>query len=346
MASIVVSVALLAGVLVFLMPNLPDVSAVWSSVSAMSWPELALLAAVAAWNLLTYCLVTAAATPGLTLRQAFVVTQSSTAVANTVPAGSAISIGLTYAILGSWGFSKSRSTVSLVVTGVWNNFVKLGTPVLALALLAFEGEATPPRVLAGIVGIGVLVATVATFALMLRTEAFAGAVGRRAAALASPVHRLLHRPPAQGWDRATVDFRHRVVGLVRHSWLRLTITTLVSHLSLFVLLLVVLRGVGVPQSDVSWIQALAVFAFVRLLTAVPVMPGGLGFVELGLIGGLQSAGGDPAPVVAAVLVFRSLTFLLPIGIGLGTYVFWRRNRSWRGSAASLDPSGAPEAMTP
>ena len=341
-----VSLALLAVVVVFLMPNLPDVSAVWSDIRAMSGAELVLLAVVAAWNLLTYCLVTAAATPGLTLRQAFVVTQSSTAVANTVPAGSAISIGVTYAILGSWGFSRSRSTVSLVVTGVWNNFVKLGTPVLALALLAFEGEATPPRVLAGVIGIGVLLATVVTFALMLRTEAFARAVGQRAAALASPVHRLLHRPPAEGWDRATVDFRQRVVGLVRQSWLRLTITTLLSHLSLFVLLLVVLRGIGVPQADVSWIQALAVFAFVRLLTAVPVMPGGLGFVELGLIGGLQSAGGQSAPVVAAVLVFRTLTFLLPIAIGLGTYIFWRRNRSWRGSAASLDPFDPAEGVAP
>jgi uncharacterized membrane protein YbhN (UPF0104 family) len=37
-----------------------------------------------------------------------------------------------------------------------------------------------------------------------------------------------------------------------------------------------------------------------------------------------------------VLIFRALTFVLPIPIGLGTYVFWRRNRSWRRA-----PNAAP-----
>ena len=30
-----------------------------------------------------------------------------------------------------------------------------------------------------------------------------------------------------------------------------------------------------------------------------------------------------------MLIFRALTYVLPIPIGLGTYVFWRRNHSWR-----------------
>ena len=32
---------------------------------------------------------------------------------------------------------------------------------------------------------------------------------------------------------------------------------------------------------------------------------------------------------AAVLIYRALTFLLPIPIGAGCYVFWRVNKSWR-----------------
>jgi uncharacterized protein (TIRG00374 family) len=76
-------------------------------------------------------------------------------------------------------------------------------------------------------------------------------------------------------------------------------------------------------------EALVVFASARLLTAVPFTPGGLGVVEVALITGLAAAGGDRALVAAAVLVFRALTFVLPIPLGLATYVFWRRNRSWR-----------------
>ena len=47
-------------------------------------------------------------------------------------------------------------------------------------------------------------------------------------------------------------------------------------------------------------------------------------VELGLAAALVLAGGDKAQVVAAVLVFRVLTFLLPIPIGAVTYWLWRR----------------------
>ena len=54
----------------------------------------------------------------------------------------------------------------------------------------------------------------------------------------------------------------------------------------------------------STLQTLAVFAFGRLLAAVPITPGGVGFVELGYIGGLDRGRGNEAQVVAAVLMFR------------------------------------------
>jgi uncharacterized membrane protein YbhN (UPF0104 family) len=258
-------------------------------------------------------------------------------VANTIPGGSAIAVGLTYRMLGSWGFSKSRSTVSLVVSGIWNNFVKLGMPVLALALLAFSGNAGGSRIVAGAIGIGALVAAVALFAFILHSEATAVRAGERAGRMLSGVRRLLGKPPAQGWGQATLKFRNRVIGLVRERWIRLTVTSLVGHLSLFLVLLAALRSVAVSETEVSWIEALAVFAFVRLLTAIPLTPGGLGIIELGLIGGLTAAGGDRPQVVAAVLVYRMLTYVVPIALGILTYLYWRRNTSWLDTAPPLAP---------
>ena len=43
-----------------------------------------------------------------------------------------------------------------------------------------------------------------------------------------------------------------------------------------------------------------------------------------LIGGLVAAGGARPQVVAAVLVYRALTWLLPIPVGVVTYLWWRR----------------------
>jgi uncharacterized protein (TIRG00374 family) len=333
-----VSLALVVAIFWFVLPQLADFSKVWGEIRAMTGLELVGLALIAAWNLVTYWIVIVTATPGLTYPQAMVLTESSTAVANTLPGGGAIAVGLTYSMLGSWGFSKSRSTVSLVVSGIWNNFVKLGMPILALALLAFQGQAGGSRVVAGSVGIGALVAAVVIFALILHSERFAARAGDAAGRLLTRPRRLFHRGPAVGWGDATVKFRGRVVGLVRRSWIMLTLSSLVGHLSLYAVLLVTLRDVGVSNDEVSWVQVLAVFAF---LTAIPLTPGGLGIVELGLIGGLTTAGGNHAQVVAAVLVYRILTYVAPIAFGVLTYLYWRRNTTWLDSAPPLDPALTP-----
>lgn len=341
MVRLAVSIAVVVLIFWFVLPQIADLSEVWSAIRAMTGLELAVLGLVAAWNLVTYWIVNVAATPGLTYRQAAVLTESTTAVANTLPGGAAVAVGLTYAMLGSWGFSKSRSTMSMLISGLWNNFVKLGMPILALALLAFEGDPDGSRVAAGLVGIAALATAVTVFALILRSEQLAARVGDFAAGLMTRPRRLFHKPPAEGWGDATVKFRNRVVGLVRRSWIRLTVATIVGHLSLYLVLLVTLRDVGVSNDEVSWVEVLAVFAFVRFLTAIPITPGGLGLVELGLIGGLSTAGGDHAQVVAAVLVYRLLTYVAPILFGVLTYVYWRRNTSWLNSAPPLDPALTP-----
>lgn len=342
-----VSVALVAAVFVFFLPQFTSLTEVWDSVGSMTWIELLTLAIAAIWNMASYLFVLVAAMPGLTLRQAFVVTESSTAVSNTVVGGGAIGLVMTYTMCSSWGFSRSRTSVAVLVTGVWNNFVKLGMPVLALALLAFSSPPSSGRLIAGVLGVAGLAAAVVLFWLVLRSPETARRVGLTAGRAASALLRPFRRPPVQGWEKATTKFRGRTVLLLQARWVSITITTLVSHISLFLVLLLALRHVGVSQDEVSWVEVLAVFAFARLLTAIPFTPGGLGVVEVALITGLSAAGGARAQVAAAVLVFRALTYVLPIPIGVGTYVFWRRNKSWRrapGAAPRTDlvPESVPE----
>jgi hypothetical protein len=178
------SVVLVVAIFWFVFKGI-DVAQVWAEIRAMTWLELSTLFAVAIWNLVTYLLVWVAVTPGLTYPQAMTLTQSGTAVANTLPGGAAIGIGLTYSMLGSWGFSKSRATLAILVSGVWNSFVKLGLPVLALALVALQGNASPARVTAALIGIAALAAAVVVFAAMLRSEQGARRVGELAGRAAS-----------------------------------------------------------------------------------------------------------------------------------------------------------------
>jgi putative heme transporter len=330
------SVVLLVAVFVFFLPQFTSLSDVWSSVRSMTWAEMAVLGLAAVWNLATYQFVVVSTMPGLTFPQATVSTETTTAVSNTVVGGAAISLGLTYAMNSSWGFSRSRTSVSLLVSGLFNNFAKLGLPVLALALLAFQSQPSAARVAAGLAGVAGLVAAVIGLWLLLRSRESAARLGRGMGRVATAVLRPFGRPPVHGWDLATTKFRDRTALLLHARWHWITLATLVSHLSLFLVLLLALRFVGVDSSQVSWAEALAVFAFARLLTAIPFTPGGLGVVELALITGLAAAGGPRAMVAAAVLIFRALTYVLPIPLGLVTYVIWQRNRSWRRS-----PNSAP-----
>jgi putative heme transporter len=320
----VLSLVLVAAIFAYLLRGI-DLTEVWAEITAMTPLELAGLLAVVAWNLATYALVPV--TVGLSFWRIMMVTQAATAVANTVPAvGPAIGTGLTYRMLGSWGYSRSRATTAMLVSAVWNSLVKLGLPVLALALLALQGSASPKRVTAALVGITGLVAAIAVFTLVLRSQELARRFGLLAGRVVSRLLGLVERPPVVGWELATTKFRARTLALLQGRWVPITAATLVSHLSLYLVLLISLRQVGVGEAEVGWVQVLAVFAFARLATAVPFTPGGAGVVEAVLIAGLVAAGGDREQVTAAVLVYRALTWALPILLGMGCWLWWHQSQ--------------------
>lgn len=328
-----VALGLVVVVFVFFLPRVVDYGEVVETIGNMTWFEVASLAALALWNQVTYVLVEMSARPGLTALQAATITQTSTAIANTLPGGAALGAGLQSAMYVSYGFVPSDIAISMAVTGSWNTFVKLGMPIVALLLLAIGGAAGGPLVAAALLGIGVLVGVIVAMALILRSERGAFAVGHRLTPVFNLASRVARKTPRDDWGTVTAGFRRRTVDLLRDRWAHVTIATIVSHLTLYFVLLISLRHLGVSNEDVSWQQVLAAFAFVRLLSAVPVTPGGLGVVELGLSAALVAAGGDEASVVAAVLVFRLVTFVLPIPVGVGTYFLWRHEKTRAGLAA-------------
>jgi uncharacterized protein (TIRG00374 family) len=282
-----------------------------------------------------------AALPGLRLPQSAVLTQTTTSVANTLPAGGAIAVGLTFSILHSWGFGGQQITLYIGVTGVWNTFMKLGLPIIALALLAITGQATGALVVAALVGLAVLAVAVCLFALALWKKEFARRIGEGLGRRVSWFLRLFHKPAITTWGEQAVAFRKRTIALVEKRWPQLTITTVMSQLALWLVLLLSLRHVGISEQEVSTLQTLAVFAFGRLLGAIPITPGGLGVIELGYIGGLVSAGGNEAQVVAAVLLFRVLTYGIQIPLGAFTYMIWRGKSGWRRPAPELEAEPIP-----
>ena len=337
----VVSLAIGWALLVGVLPRLADLNQVWATVRGLTFWGTLLLVGLAVWNLVGYQFVMLASLPGLRVHHAFLTGQIAAAVTNTVPAGSVVGIGVTYAVLSSFGHGAAPVAMAAVLSGWWNTLVIFALPSIAALLLALRGGASSSLLLTGAaIGLAMLAGAILVLVLVSTRERFARAVGRVGARVVSWLRRLFRKGPVTGWDESFARFQRTSAGLIRRRWHLLTLATLVSHLSIFWVLLACLRDVGVSRDLVSWPEALGAFALVRLATAVPITPGGLGLVEVGLTAALVLAAGGgeevEARIVAAVLLFRALTYLFQVLLGVVCYLLWQREarRQARRTAAA------------
>jgi uncharacterized membrane protein YbhN (UPF0104 family) len=347
---ILLAVAVVAISFLYAIPKIANYSEVWTEITDMTPLELLFLLAATALNLVTYWWANMVSIPNLGLWQAAVNNQTSTTVANTMPGGGYVSIAVSYEMYRAWGFSKADVGLSVAVTSVLNIFAKLALPAIALLLIIVTHRASASLVGASIVGILILAAAVVLFGLVMWKKRFARSIGSGLGRAATWVARRFRRTRTFDWGEAAVRFRRTTIDFLVERWFLLTSTTIISHLSLYLVLLLALRFVGVSDAEVTWAQVLGVFAFGRLLTAIPITPGGLGIVEVAYIGGLILAGRGHADVpadvfhaqvTAAVLVFRALTYGIQIPLGALTYVVWRTNTSWRKPASIATPVPRP-----
>ncbi len=267
------------------------------------------------------------AIPGLGFVRALTLTQASTASTYLLPGGAAVGAGIGFAMLRGWGITAQAATLAVAVTGVWNQLFMLGAPALALAMLTIAGGANPLLQTVAVIGLVIFVVAVAALAASFSDAGIARWVGNLAARLSSWALARIRRGPVK-WDgEALVRFRLAAIGLLRTRWWLLTLATIAGQMTVFLVLLACLRTLGISASDVSVVEAFAAWTLVRLLGSIPITPGGLGIVELGLTGALISFGGNRAAVVAAVLLYRFLTIVPTLVLGLiagATFRFQRR----------------------
>jgi putative heme transporter len=339
-----VGIAVVVATFAFVLPKIADYRDVWGVVKTLSWKDFAFLAGATALNLVTFAPPWMAALPGLRFRQAFVVTQSSTASTYVAPGGVAVGMALSFAMLRAWGFAATPVSLAVAVTGIWNQLAMLAFPTIALGLLTLSGEAHAALDTIAFVGLALFVLVVAGFAAGLSTPTLARGIGDLAARVASWGLHLIRKPPV-AWDgEAFVRFRDRTNTLLKRRWHALTVATLAGHLTVFFLLLVTLRVLNVSGGEVSAVEAFAAWSLARLLGSIPITPGGLGVVELGLTTALVGFGGDQPEVVAAVLVYRALTILPTLVIGLLLGLTYKRYRPQDVKAAEA-PAAPPLAPT-
>jgi uncharacterized membrane protein YbhN (UPF0104 family) len=318
-------VALVAAGLTFgvVLPRIADYGEVWRAFRALEGVWVAILLAAAAVNVVTHAPPWMIALPGLRFRQALPFTQASTAITYVVPGGGLVGMAGSFALLRSWGFETGVVTRAVTLTGIWNQLTNLLLPTIAAFLVAAEAETDAGLVLLAVVGGGLFSGAVLVLALVLWRRDLAEEIGDLAASLCTRALRVVRRGPARFDGRSFGSFRDDTVDLIRRRWVALSVAAVGGNLTVFLVLLLSARAVGIGTDELTWIQLFAGWAVARVLGLIPITPGGVGVVEVGLTGTLVGFGGPNAEVVAAVLLYRALTVVPSLVFGGVTFLVWR-----------------------
>ena len=322
--TLAIGLVAVAATFLFVLPRIADYGDVWDAVKDLSGSQIAVLAGATLLNLVTFAPPWQAALPGLGFARAFLLTQISTASTYIAPGGAAVGIATSYAMLRSWGFQGSRIALAAATVGVCNQLVLLTFPVVGLALLTLTHERNPLLETVAAIGLAVVVVGAGAFAASLSTSRLAYWIGNFLARLVNRGLQLLRRRPVRWSGDTAVSLRNEALDLLRRRWHVLTLAVLAGQLTVFVLFLACLRTLGVSGEEVSAIEAFAAWSLVRVLGSIPITPGGVGIVEVGMTGALVGFGGDNAEAVAAVLLYRFLTVIPTLVVGLAGLMARRR----------------------
>jgi len=303
---------------------------------------LALLAVLQLSALALFTFTITGALPGISHPRALIVNLCGSLVANTLPFGGALAIGATYAICRSWGFSRAAIGISIVLGGVFATAGKVLVPMIGLAALIIQGGTVSPSLRnTALVGVLTLVAILAMFVIVLVSPGAARRVGGWIEGAAEAVLRVLRKPRKLGWDVAVARLREETRSVVRAGWLSMTLGTLGYFTIYFAMFWICLASCGLVIGVGSM---LAAFALGRLLTSIPVTPGGLGLVEAGSVALLVALGADPAQAASGVLLFSIFTHVIEIPFGITAWLVWLWGR--RGHPTPAVDGGADAADVP
>lgn len=321
----VVTLATLAIVFLVVFPQFADYDAAWAAIQDMSAAALVVFVLATVLNLLVYVWPFPAASRQLRYGPSFVVRQTGFTISNGIPGvGGAISVGLQFRMLQTYGVPGGLASSTIAVTSTWNILITLALPVIGAVALAVSGQADSSATVLALLGVVAVAVIVGVLAFILRSENGARKVGRLAERVVGPVLRLFRRTAPLDLVTPILTFRGSTVDVVSGRWLLITVSNLAMQLTSWLVLFVGLRAVEAGVADqVTWSQSLAAFSFARIASFIPLTPGGLGTVDLALSTLLVAFGATSDNALAATLLWRAGTYFPPMFTGLVTLLVWR-----------------------
>lgn len=324
--AIAVAVAIIGIVFAYLLPRIADYSKVWAVVRALPARWILALIGVTILNILSYAPPWMAALPGLGFFNALRVALGPSAVSIVTPGAGAVSVATQFAMLRSWGLDRRSAALAAAATNVWGQLAAYSFPVIAILALSVEGAQDHTLTLVALIALAVIAALIGAFTASLWSEHLARRTGDSAGRGVSWLKGLFNAKAVQWGGDDFVHFRREAIELLRRRWHLLTIATLMSQLTVFGVLVVCLRAVGITHFQVSLVEAFAAWSIIRTLGKIPVTPAGFGVEEIALIGALIGFGAKNAPAVSATLLYRFLTVVPALVLGLAVAATYRVRR--------------------
>ncbi len=230
---------------------------------------------------------------------------------------------LTYTSANSLGWSLAR-----LISGSTITATVLSLPVLGVVALIAIGQGTGTAYLLAAVGLVAIGAIVALFAAILWSEASARRIGRIGDRVIDWAYGLFKKEATFDVIEWTVHFRDSTVDVIRSRWVLITGSSYLQQFLQFLILWAAVFAIqGGTAAPVVFVEAFVAYAFGRLASFIPITPGGLGTVDAAITAILVAFGAANSDALAAVMVWRVLTYFPQVFIGAGTFLYWRRRQS-------------------
>jgi len=308
-----------------LLPSVMSVFGSWRSLSHVDWPFAiltlvsGLLSCVCLWELDRVAL-------GTDDRLAVIAAQLvGNAAGRILPGGGATATAFSARFLGSAGVDTANAAAGFSVTAAIRLATTLALPVVALPAILGGARVDHSLATAAYLGVVAFGLVLVVGALVMSTDRPLELTGRAVQWLLNMTVRRRESPMTDLPQRLLEvrDFVRRTLGT---RWKTALLTAVGTIGFDYLALLCALRAVGAqPQASL----VLLAYTAAAVLALIPLTPGGLGFVEAGLVGTLKLAGVATSAALAATLLYRIISFWLPLPAAGVAYALFRRREAQR-----------------
>jgi uncharacterized protein (TIRG00374 family) len=304
------------------LPSLLSVFGSWRSLSHLDWPyaALVLVCEIASFLCLWQLDRIALRTKGW-----FAVASaqlSGNAVGRIVPGGAATATAFTVTMLRKAGVDTGEAAAAFAASTGLQLATTLALPLIALPAILAGAPVSHSLVTAAYLGIAVLVLLIAAGTVTFLSDRPLDLLGRCVQWVLNRTVR--RRNPVTGLSRELLSDRDFIRTTLGERWRSAVLAAAGNTGFDYLALLAALRAVG---ADPRPSLVLLAYTAGELLALIPFTPGGLGFVEAGLVGTLTLAGVPGPDALAATLLYRLVAYWLPLPAGGVAYLLFRRRYS-------------------